>query len=153
MYDIQFYIYEQLLLQSANACIVKLSAKYLHLEILSGKVITLFLKPVFKWLGGSDIAREGYFVWNSSGNPLNYTLWNPGAPNGLTSENCMLMHARYGRWDDYFCTDRGIATFCEVIFQCTTATTTTTTTTTPTPTTTVTTITTTIPKGMIFVCF
>ncbi|MCB9881252.1 MAG: hypothetical protein H6834_05630 [Planctomycetes bacterium] len=38
------------------------------------------------WIGLNDVANEGTFVW-SSGEPLGFTRWGAGEPNGSTSEN------------------------------------------------------------------
>ena len=33
------------------------------------------------WIGGTDAASEGTWVWSPSGTPLSYTNWYPGEPN------------------------------------------------------------------------
>jgi hypothetical protein len=38
------------------------------------------------WIGLSDIVQEGAFVW-VTGEPLSYTNWQTGEPNGGTFEN------------------------------------------------------------------
>ena len=70
-----------------------------------------------KWLGGSDNAKEGNYVWNSSGASLNYTNWAEGEPNGGTRENCIKYWSPPGKWNDGTCDSR-LAIFCEVLFQC-----------------------------------
>lgn len=55
------------------------------------------------WIGLSDQAREGLFLWNS-GEPTAYTHWAPGEPNS-TSEPFIAMyyagHSAQGRWNDW----------------------------------------------------
>ena len=59
------------------------------------------------WLGLSDLAREGHWLW-SDGTPVNYSNWNPGEPNGRPDDaaDAAYMYPRdnawahAGRWDD-----------------------------------------------------
>lgn len=71
--------------------------------------------PISFWLSGSDLGREGDYVWMTSGQPLNYTEWYSGGdvqePNhvihGGDKEQCLTI--RYGsdnKWNDRVCTDR-----------------------------------------------
>jgi len=59
------------------------------------------------WLGLSDTATEGSWVW-VDGSPLTYTNWNSGEPNGATdSEDCLEFigpnHVNYLLWNDAPC--------------------------------------------------
>ncbi len=60
---------------------------------------------IWTWLGMSDIANEGEFVWSSSGAPLNYTNWNAasGEPNGGAGENCGSYWSEGPYWNDFNC--------------------------------------------------
>ncbi|HUP80144.1 MAG TPA: C-type lectin domain-containing protein [Pirellula sp.] len=48
---------------------------------------------IFAWIGLSDAASEGNFVW-VTGEPLTYTNWAPPEPNGGTSENYVHLWVR-----------------------------------------------------------
>ena len=61
------------------------------------------------WIGLTDLAVEGRFVWQHSFTPLNlghWTIWGPGQPNNSEGgQDCVNMY-RYGntwRWDDSWC--------------------------------------------------
>ena len=58
------------------------------------------------WLGASDIAEEGVFIWNRSKKKIDdiYTAWNRGEPNGNVRENCIALqvHGAY-KWNDSYC--------------------------------------------------
>ncbi|XP_063431478.1 perlucin-like [Mytilus trossulus] len=62
--------------------------------------------PVKFWLGGSDMAEEGSWVWAKSGQPLTYTNWQHGNPdNGNDGdEHCMdLREDHHWQWGDNNC--------------------------------------------------
>ena len=53
------------------------------------------------WIGLSDLATEGKFVWQHSFSPLKeHTNWNwlPGEPNDSGNEDCVCVHQRKGSW-------------------------------------------------------
>jgi hypothetical protein len=59
------------------------------------------------WLGGTDAASEGTWVW-SNGDPFVYTNWNTGEPNNTNgNENCNTMYGAatglLGLWNDANC--------------------------------------------------
>jgi hypothetical protein len=56
------------------------------------------------WIGLSDVALEGTFVW-SDNTPLDYTSWAGGEPNNAGgNENCgHLWDAAGGQWNDIPC--------------------------------------------------
>lgn len=60
------------------------------------------------WLGGSDLHKEGEYVWwTSLDTPFaNYTNWAPGVePNDENNaEDCVNMWAE-GTWNDQYCSD------------------------------------------------
>ncbi len=71
------------------------------------------------WLGASDLATEGTFVW-TSGDAMIYTNWRTGEPNNGgdsgTMEDCAVLEAdtATGTWDDRPCT-RSYPYVCELI--------------------------------------
>ena len=58
------------------------------------------------WIGLSDVALEGTFVW-SDDTPLDYTAWAGGEPNNAGgNENCgHLWDAAGGEWNDIPCNE------------------------------------------------
>ena len=50
------------------------------------------------WLGYTDVASEGNFVWES-GEPLDYENWNGGEPNNSGNEDHVVMYGG-GTWND-----------------------------------------------------
>ena len=40
------------------------------------------------WIGGTDAASEGAWVWSPSNTPLSYTNWYAGEPNNSGNEDC-----------------------------------------------------------------
>jgi hypothetical protein len=50
------------------------------------------------WLGLTDVAEEGRWVW-ASGEPVTYTNWHPGEPNNLGDEDYAQLF-RDGTWND-----------------------------------------------------
>ena len=71
----------------------------------------------YVWIGGTDAASEGAWVWSPSNKPLSYTNWNEpnNEPNGGGGENCMAVYPSgpfvhtplaAGKWNDAVCTDK-----------------------------------------------
>lgn len=55
------------------------------------------------WLGGTDMAMEGIWVW-VTGESMGFQNWRSGEPNGGTAENCMVLEPNNGgTWDDLPC--------------------------------------------------
>lgn len=59
------------------------------------------------WLGASDVASEGSFVW-VTGEPVTLAFWAEGEPNngGMNGEDCAILIGfgeRAGNWDDRGC--------------------------------------------------
>ena len=58
------------------------------------------------WIGGTDAASEGTWLWSPSNTPLSYTNWYANEPNGgnyLGGEDCLV--GNYGgKWNDAPCT-------------------------------------------------
>ena len=51
----------------------------------------------YYWIGATDAAEEGNFVWGFSGEPLTYSNWAQNQPQAGTSFNCAWMVAS-GEW-------------------------------------------------------
>ena len=70
-----------------------------HLVTISSEeeneVVTKLAGKKDCWLGFSDVAEEGVFVW-VTGEPFEYQAWAPEEPNGGTSQNW----GEYYRWGD-----------------------------------------------------
>lgn len=56
------------------------------------------------FLGATDIANEGSWVWQDSLLPVAYSNWAPGEPNGGILINCLWIQSN-GKWEDTFCRD------------------------------------------------
>ena len=53
------------------------------------------------WIGLTDSANEGTFVWQS-GEALTYTNWSAGEPNNLLGEDCVEVYTN-AKWNDLEC--------------------------------------------------
>eukprot|EP00759_Apiculatamorpha_spiralis_P009221 PhF_6_TR15958/c0_g1_i1/m.24870 len=70
------------------------------------------------WLGASDTAVEGTWMWvtgpeglanQGNGTNATYTFWNEGEPNNYgfgEGQDCLLVYGT-GRWDDGYCSGNG----------------------------------------------
>ncbi|XP_048585749.1 uncharacterized protein LOC5500783 isoform X2 [Nematostella vectensis] len=56
------------------------------------------------WVGLSDVATEGRFVW-ADGSPTNFTNWAPNQPNDYKNQDCVhTLGVNYGyEWNDVQC--------------------------------------------------
>ncbi|EDW11712.2 C-type lectin 37Da [Drosophila mojavensis] len=48
------------------------------------------------WTSGTDLGKEGYHTWFSSGKPININIWDPGMPNNVDN----LQHCDEMGWRD-----------------------------------------------------
>ena len=68
------------------------------------------------WIGINDKANEGVFRYESSGQTLTYSNWNPNEPNNWENrEHCgelYVGHSTAGKWNDGDCSQK-IAFACE----------------------------------------
>ena len=57
------------------------------------------------WIGGTDAASEGAWVWSPFNTPLSYTNWNGVEPNNAHGgEDCLLFNwGSPGKWNDDKC--------------------------------------------------
>ena len=84
-----------------------------HLADIETSEEQVFVNPLVlygSWLGLSDEAEDGTFVW-SSGDPPGYTNWGYDEPTGGTVENCVYMYLA-GDWRDVPC-DSAYYPLCE----------------------------------------
>eukprot|EP00964_Phaeocystis_antarctica_P073571 scaffold45150_cov70-Phaeocystis_antarctica.AAC.1 len=60
------------------------------------------------WIGGTDAASEGAWVWSPSNTPLSYTNWATGEPNNSGGEDCVAVVGIYygGKWNDDRCSKK-----------------------------------------------
>ena len=65
--------------------------------------IILQPKGVRLFLGLTDTEKEGRWRWQSTGALARYTKFQPGEPNGGTSENCVIIGQDKGLWADVCC--------------------------------------------------
>ena len=59
------------------------------------------------WIGLTDSAVEGHFIWQHSSKPLSWLNWNGGEPNNGSNdhdgnENCVIL-LKNGKWNDSAC--------------------------------------------------
>eukprot|EP00964_Phaeocystis_antarctica_P073683 scaffold45229_cov59-Phaeocystis_antarctica.AAC.1 len=60
----------------------------------------------YVWIGGTDAALEGTWVWSPSNTPLSYTNWKAGEPNNSGGEDCLGQYGQVdlrGKWNDTPC--------------------------------------------------
>ena len=57
--------------------------------------------------------REGNWIWQSSGDDIDYSRFQPGEPNGGYNENCLLMQYENGNWVDTSCLAQVNFQICE----------------------------------------
>jgi hypothetical protein len=64
------------------------------------------------WVGGSDTAVEGSWVW-VTGEAVGFDSWRDGQPNNQGNEDCMMMRGADGSWEDRLCLGT-FGSLCEV---------------------------------------
>ena len=65
------------------------------------------------WLGGTDVATVGTWLW-TDGSPFAYSNWRPGQPGSPGVEDCViLLGSEGGVWDDRPCSYTYEAWLCE----------------------------------------
>ncbi|XP_052692400.1 perlucin-like protein [Crassostrea angulata] len=54
------------------------------------------------WLGGTDVAEEGKWVWHSKGTIFSYSAWYSGQPNNYNNQDCLCLYRSHALtwWDD-----------------------------------------------------
>lgn len=76
-----------------------------------------FLQGIY-WIGVTDIAVEGDWIFASDSSYVNSSYWHSTEPSGKPLENCVVMRDTFmGYWDDVLCsTEAGFV--CEKIDTC-----------------------------------
>lgn len=78
-----------------------------HLATITSTVenalVTELARGVDVWIGATDFLDEGTFSW-VDGDPFGpYLAWRQGEPNDRDNEDCLLLDAPRGGWDDRGC--------------------------------------------------
>ena len=68
-------------------------------EFVSSLVSTL--DPAYAWIGASDTASEGSWIWVDGSGLDGYTNWGGKNPDGRPNEDCALIND--GQWNDVPC--------------------------------------------------
>nr|XP_019557309.2 perlucin-like protein [Aedes albopictus] len=66
--------------EKQNAAVEAAQAEELHLSGFFGV-----------WLGATDLARTGNFVWHNTGARMRFSRWKPGEPSGR-GEHCVVLY-------------------------------------------------------------
>ena len=76
------------------------------------------------WIGLSDTASEGNFVWADDGAPISFERWGTGEPTspmgaGRPQEDCVEFLPSTARWNDIDCDGGGfvVAFTCEAVIR------------------------------------
>ena len=79
-------------------------------EIFSSEEQTSIMNEVIEgnnhyWIGLTDSATEGHFIWQHSSKPLSFSNWGPANPNYHGGkEDCVeLVPTSNGQWNDGDC--------------------------------------------------
>ena len=55
------------------------------------------------WIGATDVAEEGNFIWTSDNSTVSFVNWYPGEPNNdFNNEDCVTI-CRNKHWNDGNC--------------------------------------------------
>ena len=54
------------------------------------------------WIGATDVAEEGNFIWTSDNSTVGFVNWYPGEPSNSNGEDCVAI-CRNEHWSDYRC--------------------------------------------------
>jgi hypothetical protein len=99
-----------------------------HLAYLKDAALDTFAESFIgtanTWIGASDLATEGTFVWDD-GTPLSFTNWHAGEPNNggpdaTYQEDCAIIAGeRVGKqWDDRPCDASEVPTSGSFAYLC-----------------------------------
>jgi len=73
-------------------------------------LIELFVMPEENyWIGLTDLADEGAFVWGTDYSAPDYTNWYTGEPSNDDGEDCVHLWGSGGlQWNDHSCTSTSV---------------------------------------------
>jgi len=75
-------------------------------KVINNK-IDRFGSNVNYWIGLTDRANEGSFVWGSDGSEATYTNWNGREPNNMRNEDCAHIRTnKNNEWNDSKCNQK-----------------------------------------------
>lgn len=63
----------------------------------------LFILAILCFIGLTDLATEGTFVWGTDFHVVEYTNWYIGEPQGGYGECCVILDDRNFKWLDFPC--------------------------------------------------
>lgn len=88
-----------------------------NISIYKFSTFSNFLQGIY-WIGVTDIAVEGDWIFASDSSYVNSSYWHSTEPSGKPLENCVVMRDTFmGYWDDVLCsTEAGFV--CEKIDTC-----------------------------------
>ena len=70
-------------------------------------VVMKYLKSVRSatliWLGATDLANEGKWLWQSDSQPISYNKWRHGSPATTETYDCLLLGPLTGFFYDMIC--------------------------------------------------
>ncbi len=63
---------------------------YIYFIFDKGSLAGFLQTDLFYWIGLTDLAKEGTYVWQTNYEEANYTFWRTGQPdNGSGAEDCV----------------------------------------------------------------
>ena len=65
------------------------------------------------WLGATDEAMEGNFIWLPAGNPMVFNDWDYNQPNDYRVQDCTVYFHGPKKWNDVQCSDFMQMLICE----------------------------------------
>ncbi|XP_069121151.1 perlucin-like protein isoform X1 [Argopecten irradians] len=66
------------------------------------------------YIGATDVELDGQWLWTNTDDPVLYTDWGNGEPNGDIAENCICLHDNHQfRWVDVKC-NRDFSFICKM---------------------------------------
>ncbi|XP_048779921.2 perlucin-like protein [Ostrea edulis] len=68
------------------------------------------------WIGGTDAARDGVFMWEGYSREFTYKNWGPGNPDRVGSADCVILYQPSDyKWHDTSCSNNN-SYICEIEF-------------------------------------
>ncbi|XP_062598611.1 perlucin-like protein [Saccostrea cucullata] len=99
------------------------SSKYLRItskaedtfirDYVKGQGLTDYKTRDF-WIGGTDAAQDGVFMWEGHSQEFTYTNWGPGNPDRTGTADCVILFQRSQyKWHDTSCSNDN-SYICEI---------------------------------------